>query len=180
MDNNLLRSIRIRFYNNHGIALYIYCIILILFLAWCLIRRPNWKQLVRSFLFVTYSMLLFMLLFLGRSHHRDPFVYVWGDWIPKQNEKGVWEIDCLYNLFAFIPFSFLWTFLREKIGRAVLICGLISLAFESLQAYFSVGAFQISDIVYNALSGGIGTCLYLIFRKKKVYCTLGKDNGENF
>ena len=165
--DRILHSILIRFYNHHNIAICLYGILLILFFIWCLIRRPNWKQVVRELIFIIYSMLLFMLLFLGRSHHDNPFVSIWGDWLPKQNEKGMWEIDCLYNMIAFIPFSFLCSLLRGKIWRSLMVCGIISFILESLQAYFSVGAFQVSDIVYNALSGGIGAWMYLILRKKK-------------
>lgn len=167
--NGLLRSVKIRLCSNHDIAICIYSIILMLYLFWGFIRRPDWKQVIRELIFITYSMLLFMLLFLGRSHHRNPFVSLWGDWLPKQNEKGLWEIDCLYNLIAFVPFSFLCSFLRGKIWRSILLCGVISIVLESFQAYFSVGAFQISDIVYNALSGGIGAWLYLILEKKKFF-----------
>ena len=133
----------------------------------CVVRRKRvWENENAYLLFVCLLFfLLFVLLFLCRAHHENPFVAPWGDWFVRQNSKGEWELDCIYNLLAFLPFSFLCGLLRGKVFRSILVCGIVSCLFECLQAYFSVGAFQISDIVYNALSGGIGAGLYSIIHK---------------
>ena len=100
--------LRMRLTTHFPQAAFLYLLLLFLWLAWCVGREYGRTRTLTSFLFVSYSFLLFALLFL---------------------------------------------------------CRIVSCLFECLQAYFSVGAFQISDIVYNALSGGIGAGLYSIIHK---------------
>lgn len=163
--------LRMRLTTHFPQAAFLYLLLLFLWLAWCVGREYGRTRAFTSFLFVSYSFLLFALLFLCRGHHENPFVAPWGDWFVRQNSKGEWELDCIYNLLAFLPFSFLCGLLRGKVFRSILVCGIVSCLFECLQAYFSVGAFQISDIVYNALSGGIGAGFYSAVCK----CRCGKN-----
>lgn len=169
----ILRPFEVRLITHLFHALFLYIFLLFFWLLRCIVKKPEREKKISTFLFITYTVFLFMLLFLCRAQHEYPFISPWGDWIPKRNNKGEWELDCIYNLLAFIPFSFLCSPLKGKVGRAILVCAIISLLIECMQAYFSVGAFQVSDIVYNALSGGIGAEIYSLYRRKRVRCIHG-------
>ena len=67
---------------------------------------------------------------------------------------------------CFIPFAILSPF-RKKPLQAFLISLGYSLMLEVLQLVFFVGAFQVSDIVYNALGGFMGSRIYLVVERKK-------------
>ena len=77
-----------------------------------------------------------------------------------------WNVDCLYNMVCFIPFAVLSPF-RKKPLQAFLISLAYSLMLEVLQLVFFVGAFQVSDIVYNSLGGFFGRWIYLAVEKKR-------------
>ena len=121
----------------------------------------------RGIAFGIYTIFLFNILFLGRNHHSNPLVDVCGEWWVSLAPKGTWKVDCIYNMFCFLPFSFLSPF-RKKPLESLLISLGYSLILEVLQLLFSVGAFQISDIVYNGLGGFLGSCVYLIVENKNL------------
>jgi glycopeptide antibiotics resistance protein len=84
------------------------------------------------------------------------------------------------NIAAFIPFGFLLPLMRKKLTFSnVLLCSLLfSLAVEITQLLFRVGAFDVDDIILNALGGGIGYFLVtgLINIEKK---QVGEYNEHN-
>lgn len=98
--------------------------------------------------------------------------------------KDTWnKVQAIENIIFFIPFSFflLLGFYNLKKGKLNLFkeIGVISFKFslfiELLQLIFTLGTFQLSDIVYNTLGGVIGAILAisysyiqnLIFGRKK-------------
>lgn len=120
----------------------------------------------RGIAFGAYTIFLFIILFLCRKYHGNPLVDIWGEWWISLTYKGTWNVDCLYNMVCFIPFAVLSPF-RKKPLQAFLISLAYSLMLEVLQLVFFVGAFQVSDIAYNALGGFMGSRIYLIVERKK-------------
>ena len=76
-----------------------------------------------------------------------------------------------------LPFIFVlfWTFeeklekakLKETVWRGLEISFVISFTIEMLQLFLRLGTWQLSDIFYNTLGGGIGGLLYYVFHKVK-------------
>lgn len=98
--------------------------------------------------------------------------------------KDTWnKVQAIENIIFFIPFSFflLLGFYNLEEKKLELFKEIISIFFkfslfiELLQFIFSLGTFQLSDIVYNILGGIIGYSLAILvncinnFRKKKYF-----------
>lgn len=145
-----------------------------------------WLNEFRSSLFFRKLFVLFffliMILFrtlLNRNMWANPLQDVmggWWIWEIKNGEKKL-TTECFENLLLMLPFTFLlfWTF-EEKVEKVVLkkmlIKGLkisfsFSFSIEMLQLFFRLGTWQLSDIFYNTIGGGIGGMLYYLFCKCK-------------
>lgn len=99
-----------------------------------------------------------------------------GDWwIWKYGEDGTRYLttECIENLMLFIPFTILlfWTagkkILKKTAFLNIVWTGLkitfvFSLSIELLQLFLRLGTFQVSDLTYNTLGGGIGGAVYWI------------------
>lgn len=99
-----------------------------------------------------------------------------GDWwIWKYGEDGTRYLttECIENLMLFIPFTILlfWTagkkILKKTTFLNIVWTGLkitfvFSLSIELLQLFLRLGTFQVSDLTYNTLGGGIGGAVYWI------------------
>lgn len=116
------------------------------------------------------SMILFRTL-LNRNLWMNPLSDVMGGW-------GIWRIvngeqtlttECIENVIMMIPFTSIgmWTF-WEKVDRnwkKVLwqsgkIAFVFSIVIEMLQLLLRLGTFQLSDIFYNTVGGGVGGFIY--------------------
>ena len=74
-----------------------------------------------------------------------------------------------------LPFIFVlfWMFeekvemtkLRKTVWNGLKISFIISFTIEMLQLFLRLGTWQLSDIFYNTLGGGIGGLLYYVFYK---------------
>lgn len=93
---------------------------------------------------------------------------------------GHWNFDPLGNILMFFP----WTYAicgafpkfrgnnRFVTVRRSLLVSFVFFAFiESTQLKFSIGTFQVSGLVYNTLSGGLGGFVFEVIRNpsKAVY-----------
>ena len=81
----------------------------------------------------------------------------------KLYENGKWRRECIENILLFVPFIF--SFLQVKpssksLTAAIMLAFLTSLFIELSQLIFWLGAFQISDLVYNVVGGVIGWLLW--------------------
>lgn len=135
------------------------------------------RKLVLLFFFTV--MILFRTL-LNRNMWENPLSDVMGGW-------GIWEkvngeqqltTECFENLILMIPFTFLlfWTF-EEKIKQLSLwriiwkglkIAFIFSFTIEMLQLFLRLGTWQLSDLFYNTVGGGIGGFLYyIVYRVKR-------------
>ena len=86
--------------------------------------------------------------------------------------KDTWnKVQAIENILFFIPFSFflilgfydLKRIKLELFKEIILISFKISLFIELLQLIFTLGTFQLSDIVYNILGGVIGIILAISY-----------------
>lgn len=135
-------------------------------------------------LFFTYSYFILDKTLISRDIGMiNSFKYAFkGGWLFLV--KDTWnKVQAIENILFFIPFSFFLLLgfynLQEKklelFKEIALIFFKFSLFIELLQLIFTLGTFQLSDIVYNTLGGGIGMILAisysylqnLILRRKK-------------
>ena len=131
----------------------------------------------RKLFFLTfYTTLILFRTLLNRDMWMNPLSDVMGNWwIWKYGDDGTRYLttECIENLMLFIPFTVLlfWT-AKEKVLKKVSfwncvwtgirITFLFSLSIELLQLFLRLGTFQLSDLTYNTLGGGIGGAVYWI------------------
>ena len=86
--------------------------------------------------------------------------------------------ECFENLVLMLPFTFLlfWTFgekikkvsLWRMIWKGLKIAFIFSFTIEMLQLFLRLGTWQLSDLFYNTVGGGIGGLLYyVVYQVKK-------------
>ena len=130
------------------------------------------KVFICRVLLIIYILVLLWLTIISRPPHSDPLGQIFSGWIIYYKYHR-WYLQTLYNFFMMIPFTFLlyssYSQIAQKfpLKRAIAVSLLFSLIIELSQAVFSVGTFQLSDMVDNSLSGMIGAWIYLRFQKRK-------------
>lgn len=109
---------------------------------------------------------------LGRTKKWEPFSKLYTGWIVTKNGNHIDWLPLL-NLFLFSPMLFLLNdvfpqfFEKHRYAKAIIIAFLSSLLLESAQLISRLGTFQISDLVYNTISGIIGVVVYQMFEQVK-------------
>lgn len=145
-------------------------------------KRP---PLLAVILFILYIGLLFYLLFFSETYGRtmdsgyrynlEPFKEIKRFWNNREF-LGISTVvtNLAGNIVAFAPFGFFLPILSKKgknLFGCVLISALFSLAVETIQLFTKVGAFDVDDILLNAIGGLVGwLCYFIIWRpltKKK-------------
>ena len=129
-------------------------------------------------LFVLYIGLLSYLLFFSETYGRTMDSGYRYNLKPLKEIKRFWNnreilgistvvTNLAGNIVAFAPFGFFLPMLWKKgrnIFRCVFLTALFSLAVETVQLYSKVGAFDVDDILLNALGGLVGwVCFFLIW-----------------
>lgn len=121
-------------------------------------------------LFIIYLLVLFYLLFFSETYGRtmdsgyryniEPFKEIRRFW--DNRESLGWECvltNLLGNIVAFAPFGFFLPMLCRA-GKNVFGCVAMSAGFsllvEAVQLFSKVGAFDVDDILLNALGGLVG------------------------
>lgn len=134
------------------------------------------RKLFAVFFFTV--MILFRTL-LNRDMWANPLSDVMGGWWIWKNVDGEQKLtaECFENLILLLPFVFLflWTFEEKiqniKLGRmfwlGIKIAFVFSITIEMLQLILRLGTWQLSDIFYNTLGGGLGGVLYYGFYRIK-------------
>lgn len=130
-------------------------------------------------LFILYLLLLFYLLFFSENYGRtmdsgyrynlELFKEIKRFWSNRENLGWSSVITNLIgNIVAFAPFGFFLPMLCRKgknVIGCVLLSALFSLAVETVQLFTKVGAFDVDDILLNAIGGLVGfLCYYLVWR----------------
>ena len=131
---------------------------------------------VMILLFVLYLLLLFYLLFFSETYGRtmdsgyrynlEPFKEI-RRFLSNRDSLGRRSviINILGNIVAFAPFGFFLAVLcraGKRVISCVLLTGLFSLLVEVVQLVSKVGAFDVDDILLNALGGLVGFLCYAI------------------
>lgn len=127
----------------------------------------KWKVL-----FFTYSYFILDKTLISRDIGSiNSFEYAFkGGWLFLV--KDTWnKVQAIENILFFIPFSFFLLLgfynLEEEKLELFKEIGVISFKFslfiELLQLIFTLGTFQLSDIVYNTLGGVIGAILAILY-----------------
>ena len=148
-------------------------------------KEKKSPQLLAVFLFSVYICLLFYLLFFSKTYGRtmdsgyrynlELFKEIKRFW-NNRDSLGISTVitNLAGNIVAFAPFGFFLPMLWEKgrnIVRCVLLTALFSLAVEMVQLFSKVGAFDVDDILLNAIGGFVGWLCYFViwipFTKKK-------------
>lgn len=125
-----------------------------------------------------YAVMIFFRTVLNRNLWLNPLNNMFGGWwIYEKDSSGNLSLttDCIENIILFIPFSFLSLWFLSKKRKEESISKLtiqniryalcLTLVIEFSQLFLRVGTFQISDIVYNALGGILGSfTFWIIFR----------------
>lgn len=147
--------------------------------GWGVIFKTSafFRKLFALFFFTV--MILFQTLF-NRNMWANPLSDVMGGWWIWETVNGEQQLttECFENLVLMLPFTFLlfWTF-EEKIIGTVKLSGILwkglkiafifSFLIEMLQLFLRLGTWQLSDIFYNTVGGGIGGLLYYVFYRVK-------------
>ncbi|QUI24410.1 VanZ family protein [Vallitalea pronyensis] len=129
--------------------------------------------LIGYILFALYLMLLIDLLFFdGRSggvkdYNLVPFRTIKNYIKYRHVIMNVSITNIVGNILAFIPLGFfvptLWRWARWMIITTI-FCGLMSFIVEITQYRYSVGRFDVDDIILNTLGGLIGYMVYKLCR----------------
>lgn len=147
--------------------------------GWGVILKTSafFRKLFALFFFTV--MILFQTLF-NRNMWANPLSDVMGGWWIWETVNGEQQLttECFENLVLMLPFTFLlfWTF-EEKVIGTVKLCGtlwkglrisfIFSFTIEMLQLFLRLGTWQLSDIFYNTVGGGIGGLLYYAFYRMR-------------
>lgn len=138
-------------------------------------KRPHPLAVI---LFIMYICLLFYLLFFSETYGRtmdsgyrynlELFKEIKRFW-NNRDSLGLSTVitNLVGNIVAFAPFGFFLP-MFSKTGRnlfgCVLLSALFSLAVELVQLFSKVGAFDVDDILLNAIGGFAGwLCYFLIW-----------------
>ena len=124
----------------------------------------------RLFLLVFCTAMILFRTLLNRSLWLNPLSNVmdgWWIWKTDSSGKAVLTTECFENVILMMPFTFLllwaagdWILERVRFSAAVWTgiktAAVFSLGIELCQLLFRLGTFQLSDLCYNTLGGGLG------------------------
>ena len=134
----------------------------------------------KLFLLSFFTVMILFRTLLNRNMWENPLSDIMGGWWIWKVNNGEKQLttECFENLLLMLPFTFLlfWTF-SEKIlesvrlwttlWKGIKIAFLFSFTIEMLQLFLRLGTWQLSDLFYNTVGGGIGGLLYFVFYKIK-------------
>lgn len=138
----------------------------------------------KLFLLFFFTVMILFRTLLNRNMWANPLSNIMGGWWIWEEVNGEQKLttECFENLVLMLPFTFLlfWTFedkirklsLGRIIWRGFKIAFIFSFTIEMLQLFLRLGTWQLSDLFYNAVGGGIGGLLYYTY-----YC-LKKKRGD--
>ena len=145
-------------------------------------KEKNNSHPLAVVLFILYLLLLFYLLFFSETYGRtmesgyrynlEPFKEIKRFW-SNRDSLGLRSVvtNLVGNIVAFAPFGFFLPML-SRIGKNVIGCvlmsALFSLAVETVQLFTKVGAFDVDDILLNAIGGLAGFLMYYVIWKPLV------------
>lgn len=139
-------------------------------------------QIAAFILLIVNDLILLDKAWLGRTIKRDPLSKLGTSWVVSINKYDKWDYYPTLNLLMFSPMLFLLCaafpnfFKKYSFLKGAIIAFLSSLFIESAQLISCLGTFQISDLVYNTLSGILGVTAYRICHG--IYSMYIKEENE--
>lgn len=140
--------------------------------------RKQVLRLITLFVSVMYFLILIETTLINRiGLSYKPFDHLFSDWSVFETEF-TWFVNFnpISNVLMFIPFSFIIYLIKrfffanvydnkKLLYLSVFLSFLCSLSIEVTQIITKLGAFQLSDLVYNTLGGLIGALIFIAARK---------------
>lgn len=139
------------------------------------------KKHINLFCFLFYIGFIFQSTVFDRlitGQRQEPLSDIFGGWFIIETQY-FFDFSVIWNLFMLMPIAlFVLSYQRIKnkkitsvklIMISTIIGFTVTLSIETMQLWFSVGTFQISDLVYNTLGALIGSIItaLIIYKRKK-------------
>lgn len=143
-----------------------------------IMKKSEIIKSVSVFIVLIYFLFLLQItLFSRTSGALDPLSHVWGGWLIDE-ELYTFNIAPLLNIFMLMPICACYLILHYTIKsdhntqkklmiKSTVLGFAISLFIEITQLIFSLGTFQISDLVYNTLGAFLGSLIIILIKRKK-------------
>lgn len=132
---------------------------------YCIQTKRSGKNKVWVSLLTFYLYLLLNAVIFSRPYFAEPLDHVWQGW-KVACHNGEWYYDPIYNIVMFMPAVILLfqafpdTAHDQPVRYATLYSLLFSLLIETTQIVTYTGTFQVSDLVYNTISGMAGGMIW--------------------
>lgn len=157
--------------NQSDRIVYVFIFSVVFFIIICVLQRKRECVFSQAFFGISCS-LVFVLTLFGREQRnygmvRMPFCSYIEAFVEEDPEK---ILQIIMNIVMYVPFgvSLLTNFKKiRKKWVVFIITSVISLIIELVQHIFSIGLFEIDDIINNVLGAIIGALLYEIMSKMR-------------
>lgn len=128
----------------------------------------------RYFVFFFYLSMILLRTVFCRNIWSNPLSNICGEW-GLYDANGRLYTENIENVLLFIPFTYLLTSIEYRKGRCythflphlLVVSSCPSLVIETLQLFFKVGTFQLSDLFYNSIGGLLGGLIFQLTLKAK-------------
>lgn len=143
----------------------------IVVLALVLIAKKLLKKDLKAYkviLLVLYFSFLLTITVFGREKTQDQVFDVFLTYkslFTRQYMYGVMEV--VINVLLFIPFGIIVCSDGISAVKSIAVFLIASLVIEALQLIFSIGGFEVCDLINNTAGGLIGFYLMKLFTRKK-------------
>ena len=134
-------------------------------------RKVLFKALSLFLIVTVVTLILWLTIGLRFGESYDSLSNIWGNWLIKKMEYS-FDFSAVENIIMFLPLPFavnIFTRLfinksiskKQSVLRNTIYALCLSAFIECTQIVFSLGLFQVSDLVYNTLGGFLGSILYI-------------------
>ncbi|MCM1114003.1 MAG: VanZ family protein [Clostridium sp.] len=165
------------FFDEYFIIPFLFSVILTLILLILFSLKSKRKKIqhyATIFALIFYFAELFYTTIIFRIGSKtNPLADVFGEWLIYDGETSMYiNPKPILNIILFLPMCFAVFYIAKYLVKKPLtnkrmltvvtaVSFAVSLCIELTQLIFSIGSFQISDLVYNTLGGLIGAVLYI-------------------
>ena len=141
------------------------CCFIILNLIFKLLFNDKKKNILWSLVCSVWFTIMFEITLLGRNNN---VVNTWESVFSSFSQLvlGNYTIiyDMMFNVILFIPVGILMK-MRYSVKYSLVISGGVSLFIEVMQLITHKGLFEISDLIFNMIGGGIGIVCIVLTQK---------------
>lgn len=180
--NSIFRSIQLSFIHLGRPMLITFGFLVIVFLVMLIKYKKDIKQhlnkeiiikLIKYSLTVLYIGFLLEITLLQRIGipQQEPLSELWSGWsIFDTDMKMYISFSPIINILMMMPMALITKYVikvnNKYILKTIILSFVASLVIELCQVIFHLGTFQISDLVYNTIGGGIGMMILLLIEKR--------------